>query len=43
MVRPLLSLAAATLTAEGRLVYLFPTFFTQAPLGLWDPEGFGGE
>lgn len=43
MVEPLLKLAAAALKPGGRLVYLFPTFSTQASVGYWDPGAFGGE
>lgn len=42
MVTPLLQLAARVLKTGGRLVYIFPTFSSQAGTVYWDEEAFGG-
>jgi tRNA G10 N-methylase Trm11 len=42
MVTPLLQLAARVLKTGGRLVYIFPTFSSQAGTVYWDAEAFGG-
>ena len=42
IVTPLLQLAAQVLKPGGRLVYLFPTFSSQAGTVYWDATAFGG-
>lgn len=42
IVTPLLQLAAKVLKPGGRLVYLFPTFSSQAGTVYWDETAFGG-
>lgn len=42
MVIPLLQLAAQVLRPGGRIVYIFPTFESQAGTVYWDANAFGG-
>lgn len=42
MVIPLLQLAARVLKPGGRLVYIFPTFSSQAGTVYWNSRAFGG-